>query len=134
MANPAAVISPLTDLVGEHPFLEPLVALLMRALYAAGRSADALDLYTITRERLVAELGTEPGTELRRTHVEILRDDLDQSRPQRAHTDTTAPPAGPTWSHSGTVKALVWPSEPGPAWQPVWPTPRRDSAMKPSSA
>lgn len=35
--NPATVIGPLTDLVGENPYLEPLVAVLMRALYAAGR-------------------------------------------------------------------------------------------------
>ena len=74
----AAVIGPLTDLIGEHPLLEPLVAVLMRALYAAGRSAEALDLYTATRGRLVDELGTEPGTELRRVHQGLLRDDLDQ--------------------------------------------------------
>jgi DNA-binding SARP family transcriptional activator/tetratricopeptide (TPR) repeat protein len=78
VGNSAAVIGPLTDLVGEHPFLEPLIALLMRALYAMGRSADALDMYTATRERLVRELGTEPGSELRKVQQGILRDDLDK--------------------------------------------------------
>ena len=88
VGNHAAVISPLADLAGEHPLLEPLVAALMRALYAAGRSAEALDLYTTTRGRLVDELGTEPGTELRRVHHAILRDDLDQH-------DQPPPPATP---------------------------------------
>jgi len=82
--NPAAVIGPLTDLVGEHPLLETLVAVLMRALYAAGHSAEALDLYTVTRNRLVEELGAEPGAELRRVHQAILRDDLGKPDPPPA--------------------------------------------------
>ncbi|HET6212715.1 MAG TPA: AfsR/SARP family transcriptional regulator [Micromonosporaceae bacterium] len=84
--NPAAVIGPLTDLVGEHPLLEALVAVLMRALYAAGHSAEALDLYTATRNRLVEELGAEPGTELQRVHQGILRDDLGKPAPAAAPT------------------------------------------------
>ncbi|MDH2423990.1 BTAD domain-containing putative transcriptional regulator [Sphaerisporangium sp. TRM90804] len=73
----AAVIGPLTEAARQNPFLEPLVAALMRALYVVGRSSEALDLYTATRGRLVDELGAEPGAELRRVHQGILRDDLD---------------------------------------------------------
>src|SRR5215468_4815380 len=62
IANPTPVVGRLTELVGRYPLLEPLVAVLMCALYAAGRSTDALDLYTSTRERLVEELGVEPGS------------------------------------------------------------------------
>ena len=76
VANPTAVLGPLTDLVGEHPLHEPLVAVLMRALYAAGRTIDALELYTLTRRRLVEDLGTEPGHELRAVQQAILRGDL----------------------------------------------------------
>jgi hypothetical protein len=88
VGNPAAVIGALTDLVGEHPLLEPLIAVLMRALYAAGHSAQALDLSTVTRQRLVQELGAEPGSELRQVQHGILRDDLDRH-------DMPPPPAVP---------------------------------------
>jgi DNA-binding SARP family transcriptional activator len=89
--NPTAVIDPLTDLVDEHPFLESLIAVLMRALYAAGHSTEALDLYAVTRERLVEELGTEPGTELRRVHHGILRDDLDKPHGPPGPTPPSTP-------------------------------------------
>jgi DNA-binding SARP family transcriptional activator len=87
VGNPTATIGVLTDLAGVHPFLEPLVAVFMRALYAAGLSVEALDLYSATRQRLVEELGAEPGAELRRIHWGILRDDLDK------HGAPPAPPA-----------------------------------------
>jgi DNA-binding SARP family transcriptional activator/tetratricopeptide (TPR) repeat protein len=93
--NPTAVINPLTALVGDNPFLEPLIAVLMRALYIAGRSAEALDLYSVTRQRLVEELGTEPGAELRRTHLAILREDLNtpEASTTALATSTTIKPA-----------------------------------------
>ncbi|MBB6472010.1 BTAD domain-containing putative transcriptional regulator [Sphaerisporangium rubeum] len=73
----AAVIGPLTESARRDPLLEPLIAVLMRALYAVGRPVEALDLYGATRRRLVDELGAEPGAVLRRTHQGILRGDLD---------------------------------------------------------
>ena len=71
--NAGAVIGPTEDLAGENPLSEPVAAVLMRALHAAGRTAEALDHYTAVRKRLVEELGTEPGTELQRVHQSILR-------------------------------------------------------------
>ncbi|MEV4319073.1 FxSxx-COOH system tetratricopeptide repeat protein [Actinocrispum sp. NPDC049592] len=71
--NTNGLIQSLVEPAREHPFHEPLIAVLMRAMDAAGNRTEALDLYTRTRARLVAELGVEPGTELRETHQEILR-------------------------------------------------------------
>ncbi|MDT0345942.1 AfsR/SARP family transcriptional regulator [Streptomyces litchfieldiae] len=61
----AAVIGELTGLVREHPLRERLHALLMVALYRSGRQSEALAAYREVRNRLVEELGLEPGRELR---------------------------------------------------------------------
>lgn len=66
-------ISELTELVAENPLRERLVGALMRALAAAGRSADALRLYDRTRKALAEELGADPSAELSELHTEILR-------------------------------------------------------------
>jgi DNA-binding SARP family transcriptional activator len=70
--RPDGVISLLPDLVGEYPLVEPLEGLLMRALRMAGRDAEALHRYAAVRQRLVVELGADPGSELRRLHQAIL--------------------------------------------------------------
>jgi DNA-binding SARP family transcriptional activator/predicted ATPase len=84
----------LEALVREHPHREHLRAQLMLALYRAGRQAEALEAYQAARSELVAELGLDPGPELRNLHQQILRHDptLDRSvrrRPEAA--DTAAP-------------------------------------------
>jgi DNA-binding SARP family transcriptional activator len=81
IGNTVGVIGPLSALADEHPFHEPLIAVLMRVLHATGNQADALDLYTATRARLVAELGIEPGAELIQAHQEILRGNAPKRRP-----------------------------------------------------
>src|SRR5206468_5282355 len=68
LGNAGAVIEPLSELVHEYPVVEPLTGMLMRALHAAGRTAEALDCYTNMRKRLVDDLGTEPGSELQAVH------------------------------------------------------------------
>lgn len=54
------------------PLHEGLQAQLMSTLAAAGRRSDALAAYRDTRERLVDELGIEPGRQLRSLHEAIL--------------------------------------------------------------
>jgi DNA-binding SARP family transcriptional activator len=56
----------------EAPLREHACALRMLALAGAGRRADALEAYHEARERLVGELGVEPGPELRSVQAQIL--------------------------------------------------------------
>lgn len=71
----AEAVGELFALTTAHPFNEALAALLMRALQAGNRQADALDVYASVRRRLVEEQGVEPGAELRRVHEAVLRGD-----------------------------------------------------------
>ncbi|WP_367325635.1 BTAD domain-containing putative transcriptional regulator [Streptomyces sp. HUAS ZL42] len=71
-----AVITTLPDLIAEYPLAEPLEGLLMEALHAAGRGAEAIDRYTTVRARLADALGTDPGPELRTLYEAILRGEL----------------------------------------------------------
>ncbi|HVQ91156.1 MAG TPA: AfsR/SARP family transcriptional regulator, partial [Mycobacteriales bacterium] len=69
------VLGELDRLIGEHPLQERLRAQLMLALYRCGRRSEALTAYRGAREVLVAELGLEPGRELRELQRAILADD-----------------------------------------------------------
>lgn len=71
----ADTVGPLSALSEANPHSEPVAALLMRALYAGGRQADALAVYSRIRGELVTEIGVEPGQALRRVHGAVLRDD-----------------------------------------------------------
>jgi DNA-binding SARP family transcriptional activator/tetratricopeptide (TPR) repeat protein len=90
--NPLAVVEPLTALLDQYPLLEPLAAALMRALHAAGRTAQALDCFTRTRQRLVGELGADPGPELQHAHLAVLRgDSVGASAPPTAEVPAQLP-------------------------------------------
>ena len=69
------VIGDLEPVVADDPTLESLAGLLMLALYRSGRQADALDVYTRTREVLDESLGLEPSVSLRSLHERVLRQD-----------------------------------------------------------
>ncbi|MER5196172.1 BTAD domain-containing putative transcriptional regulator [Streptomyces sp. NPDC002755] len=66
-------IAELLRLTAAHPLRERPHGLLMRALQQDGRSAEALELYTALRRRMVDELGMEPSAELRDLHQRLLR-------------------------------------------------------------
>ncbi|MER7002045.1 BTAD domain-containing putative transcriptional regulator [Dactylosporangium sp. NPDC000555] len=66
-------VGPLRRLVAEHPFRERLRGQLMRALHAAGRTAEALAEFDEARRLLAAELGTDPSAELSAVHLAMLR-------------------------------------------------------------
>ncbi|MGW3009957.1 BTAD domain-containing putative transcriptional regulator [Streptomyces sp. NPDC001219] len=68
-----AAAARLAALLAEYPVHERAAALLMDALEAQGRQAEALALYERTRERLADDLGTGPGAALSERHLRLLR-------------------------------------------------------------
>ncbi|WP_214325808.1 ATP-binding protein, partial [Nonomuraea sediminis] len=68
-----AAAARLSALLAEHPVHERAAALLMDALAAQGRQAEALALYERVRETLADALGTDPGAALRERHLSLLR-------------------------------------------------------------
>jgi DNA-binding SARP family transcriptional activator len=71
----AELVAELQALVAETPLQERPRAMLMRALYRAGRHAEALEAFREGRVLLDEELGLEPGQELRELERAILRQD-----------------------------------------------------------
>ena len=69
----AARAAELESLVAEYPLHEKLTGLLMRALAAAGRQADALAAYEGLRARLADDLGIDPGAQVQAVHLAVLR-------------------------------------------------------------
>ncbi|MGR6913845.1 BTAD domain-containing putative transcriptional regulator [[Actinomadura] parvosata] len=90
-ARPAAG---LRELVAAHPLRERGRELLMRALHAAGRQAEALAAYEEGRRLLADELGADPSPSLAALHLEILRGHPDPggspSRPAAVRTGVPA--------------------------------------------
>ena len=86
----ADVVGELRRLVASDPLRERFAALLMIALHGGGRQAEALAVYQQTRDVLIAELGVEPGDELRALHQRILSGGQPPPRePSPAAIDTT---------------------------------------------
>ncbi|WP_433519814.1 BTAD domain-containing putative transcriptional regulator [Nonomuraea sp. CA-143628] len=83
LAEGTDVLAELRPLAAAHPLRERLQGLLMRALYAAGRQADALDAYERTRRTLADELGVDPSAELAEVHLSLLRHDPRHQPPRR---------------------------------------------------
>jgi DNA-binding SARP family transcriptional activator len=75
LARHADVVAELRGLVAEQPLRERLRELLMLALYRCGRQVEALEVYRVTRDELVAAYGVEPRPELGRLEQAILRHD-----------------------------------------------------------
>ncbi|MGQ4333885.1 AfsR/SARP family transcriptional regulator [Streptomyces hayashii] len=106
-------IAELLRLTAAHPLRERPHGLLMAALHQDGRSAEALELYTALRRRMVDELGMEPSVDLRDLHRRLLGGGragavlaggpgvrLSQSRPRSPspsplHPQSQAPTAAP---------------------------------------
>ncbi|HJZ02390.1 MAG TPA: BTAD domain-containing putative transcriptional regulator, partial [Streptosporangiaceae bacterium] len=88
LGRPGELAGELEVLCREHPLRERLWELLILALYRSGRQADALRAYTEIRDRLVGELGIDPGPALRELQVRILAQD-----PSLAPASASASPA-----------------------------------------
>jgi DNA-binding SARP family transcriptional activator len=108
--DPVTVIGPLGDLLGAYPLVEPLSEVLMRALHAAGRGAEALECYAALRRRLTEELGSDPSSGLQEVHQAILRGSL------------TPPPVWPTATSAADDTTIALSFTPAPA-APLAPPP-----------
>ncbi len=67
------VLTDVEALAVANPLRERFTALLIRALVATGRTAEALAAYQRLREQLADELGVDPGAELQELHLAVLR-------------------------------------------------------------
>ena len=113
------LVAELRELTARYPVREPLWVRLLDVLERDGRPAEALAAYETVRRRLAAELGAEPGADLRSVHGRLLAADAAAARPAPAPSrlpadvadftgrtaalaaldallpDPTAPPGGP---------------------------------------
>jgi predicted ATPase/DNA-binding SARP family transcriptional activator len=92
-AGDGTVIGELRELTAADQLAERPAALLMRALAAAGRQADALAVYQRTREHLAERLGVDPSAQLEQAYLAILRQEIPQvvtRLPGSAPTDGVA--------------------------------------------
>jgi predicted ATPase/DNA-binding SARP family transcriptional activator len=88
-----ALLPQLAAMSADHPLDERLAGQLMLAQFRCGRQADAVETFRAMRERLVEELGTDPGPPLRQVHQQILDGDPGhQVAPPTSHVSVTARP------------------------------------------
>jgi DNA-binding SARP family transcriptional activator len=82
-------------LCADRPLDERSHAVLVAALAAAGRQAEALAVYETVRAALADELGVDPGPELRDTHLRVLRQQVPRPARRRAEPERPCllPPA-----------------------------------------
>ncbi|MGW0520259.1 AfsR/SARP family transcriptional regulator [Crossiella sp. NPDC003009] len=71
------VVGPLTTLAETYPARERLIGQLMLALHRGGQASQALVVARRTRDRLAEDLGIDPGEQLQRLELAILRNDPD---------------------------------------------------------
>ena len=64
-----------------NPVDEPLVALVMRALAASGREAEALAAFELLRRTLASRYGTDPAEVVARAHLALVRGELSPGSP-----------------------------------------------------
>ncbi|MEJ3659060.1 BTAD domain-containing putative transcriptional regulator [Actinomycetes bacterium KLBMP 9759] len=73
--EPEPEVAVLAAQLDAYPLRETTAALLARALHATGRQADALAVLDRTAERLVEELGIDPGSEIDAARMAVLRNE-----------------------------------------------------------
>jgi predicted ATPase/DNA-binding SARP family transcriptional activator len=89
------LVGDLEALCRDHPLRERFWELLMLALYRAGRQAEALRAYAEIRDRLVDELGVDPGPSLRELETRVLDHDPSLVAEQPQSPRAPAPPSVP---------------------------------------
>jgi DNA-binding SARP family transcriptional activator len=113
----AQLVPELRRLVSDHPLREGLWSLLIRALDAAGRHAEALAAYGQARVVIADELGVDPGPDLQRLYQVLLTADM------------VAPPAAPDVGPPAAARAAP---EADAAASQSPPPPRRVPAQLPA--
>jgi predicted ATPase/DNA-binding SARP family transcriptional activator len=91
----AEAAAELEALLATEPLREGAVAVLMRALVAAGRQSDALSTFARLRTRLADELGLDPSPQLRELERRVLRQDLPDAAPPALPPVPSAPARRP---------------------------------------
>jgi predicted ATPase/DNA-binding SARP family transcriptional activator len=76
LGEASGLIGELRAITTADPLAERPRALLMRALAAAGRPADALAVYAQARDLLADQLGMDPSAHLEETYLAILRQEV----------------------------------------------------------
>ena len=71
-----ALIGDLRELTAADPLAERPAALMMRALAAVGRQAEALAVYQRTRDLLAEDLGVDPSRQLVQAYLAVLRQEV----------------------------------------------------------
>ncbi len=104
LGEAVAVTGELRELTAADPLAERPRALLMRALAAAGRQADALAAYAEGRELLADRLGVDPSPRLAQAHLAVLRQEIPLAVPAgtaHGHPERTQPSPGPSAALAG---------------------------------
>ncbi|XUL92644.1 BTAD domain-containing putative transcriptional regulator [Streptomyces galilaeus] len=107
------VATELISLIDDHPLREDLYALRMRALHRAGRPAEALAVYAAARDAMVAELGMDPGPELRELQTRILAGTEPDPGEPGAAPDTDQVATAPADEAPAAVRPQQLPPAPG---------------------
>ncbi|WP_149182045.1 BTAD domain-containing putative transcriptional regulator [Streptomyces sp. TRM49041] len=147
LGRPEDALPELAALCDTAPLDEPLHALRIKALRAAGRPAEALAAYEAVRRHLAARLGTDPGPQLRALHTELLAPTPGPPSPTTPPPPPPPPPSAPatppaiapgTPPRTPTAPATAAPEAPAPAPRasgapapgasPVWAPPGPDAA------
>ena len=91
-AADAALVGELRELTAGDELAERPAALLMRALAAAGRQAEALAAYQQVRARLADQLGVDPSPQLEQAYLAVLRQEIPQAAAASAAVPQAAVP------------------------------------------
>src|SRR5215813_7496687 len=94
-----SLVGELRAMIAADPVAERPRGLLMRALYAAGRQAEALAEYAQARELFAAELGVDPSRQLEQIYLGVLRQDLPNGAQGRPPQD-----AGTSAGHADSAE------------------------------
>ncbi|MCM2577997.1 AfsR/SARP family transcriptional regulator [Streptomyces meridianus] len=117
LGHAARTILELRTLCDAHPLRERPVGLLIRALCATDRQAEALLAYERLRTALDETLGVVPSASLRELHTDVLR-----GRVGPAGRDTGVPAERGTAPGAATATGPASPPQPQPRPQPGLPS------------